>query len=212
VNRQEPSSPTDPRDWLAASGFLAELGRREGTLMSLAVEGRTVTVRGHGNGRVTIAGPGRKRAGPYEVAEAMEVLAGRGAFDPYGDWGSDFTSGSWDAGEIATVIAPWYDLGGGGQTEFAVDEIEMCTDGHGHADPLSPAQAEALTLATFQWELEGGSGGPGNADSGDVVLLRIGPRYVIYQCSAGDVIADALTAASDQEAIALFHESNLPPP
>ena len=102
----------------------------------------------------------------------MEVLAGRGAFDLDGDWGWEFTSGSWDAGEIATV-SPRGMTRGGGPTEFAVDGIEMCTDGHGHADPVSPTEAEALTLATFRWELDG-------FPSGDVVLLRIGPRYVIY--------------------------------
>jgi hypothetical protein len=62
-------------------------------------------------------------------------------------------------------------------------------------------------LASESWDLgPGGGGSPGNADSGEVVLLRIGPRYMIYQCQDGDVIADTVLAESDEDAISQFHE------
>jgi hypothetical protein len=117
-------------------------------------------------------------------------------------WDTDYQSGSWDAGEIAALIAPWLELDGGG--EFYVDDILMYTDGHGHPAPADPAQAEALTLSDSNWELDGPGGSPGNAESGSDYLLRIGPRYVIIQCAGGDQVADEVEARSDEEAIEHF--------
>lgn len=131
--QEAPSSPYPP-DWLAPGGFLAALGHREGTLMSLTADGQTLMIRGHGDGLVTLGGPGDDPAEPCTIAEVMGLLAERGTFDPDpgGDW--RYASGGWDAGEVAAVIAPWHDLNGGGATEFAVDGIEMRTDGY--ASPI----------------------------------------------------------------------------
>jgi len=178
--------------------------------MSLTVDGKLVVVRARGDGLVSIDGLGSDRRRPAHVLAALHSLAEQGVFDPDDDSDRDYTSGGWDAGDVAAAVAPWYDLGGSGGVEFTVDDIEMCSDGHGRADPTSPTEAEALTLARDSWGLEGGGGSPGNDDSGEVVLLRIGPHYVVYQCAGGDVIADEDLATSDDDARAHVSEGFRP--
>jgi hypothetical protein len=190
--------PPYPPDWLGQDGYLTQLARREGLLMSLSFEGASVAVHGSGDGTVSITGPGGKTSGYCGPAEALAALWEQSALA--GD--TDYQSGSWDAGEIAALIAPWLKLDGGG--EFYVDDILMCTDGHGHPVPGDPAQAEALTLSYNSWELEGGGGSPGNADDGSDYLLRIGPRYVVIQCAGGDQVTEEVEARSDEEAIERF--------
>ena len=195
-------SPPYPEDWLAPDGYLSTVGCRDGALMSVVVGGAKAVVRGDGSGLVWVDGLGGASEKGYQITEAMAALAQAGAFD----WDEDqeFESGAWDAGEVAAIVAPWYDLDGGGG-EFAVDGIEMWSDGHGRADLAHPnADAEPLALESIYWDLGPGGGSPGNSDDGWVFLVRVGPRYVVYQCQGGETITDDLDAHCDQEARTLF--------
>jgi len=174
--------------------------------MTIAVDGADVVVRAHGDGMVSIDGLGDEWRGPFEIPAAMGVLAKHGAFENDSD--KQYTSGSWDAGDVAAVVAPWYDMSGI-VTEFIVDDIEMYTDGQGKANPTLPTEAEVLTLATDSWEIEGGGSSPWHDGSGEMILLRIGPRYVVWQYTSRfgwDVVEPEVTAASDEEAVAWFED------
>jgi hypothetical protein len=205
-----------PDEWLGSEDYLTLLGRRKGDLMSLSVGGKKVVLHGDGTGLISIRGLAEELSGPYQVADAMSILKDHGAFDCNDDhFDNEYGSGSWDPGEVAAVIAPCLDSYGDfivdhikySYGDFIIDDIEWCTNGHGQADPNIPYQADAIMLASESWGLgPGGGGSPGNADSGEVVLLRIGPRYMIYQCQDGDVVADTVIAESDEDAISQFHE------
>lgn len=193
--------PPYPPDWLGQDGYLTRLAGREGRLMSLTHKGASMTLQGSGSGTISITGPGDETSRPCELIKTMTALWEHGVLG----WDTDYKSGSWDAGEIAALATPWLELSG--QGEFYVDDILMSTDGHGHAVPALPKQAQGLTVCYSQWELEGdGVCSPVNTDSGSDYLLRIGPRYVIVQCAGGEQIIDEIDAGSDEEAIERFQK------
>jgi hypothetical protein len=45
--------------------------------------------------------------------------------------GTGYKSGSWDAGEVASLVTPWLELTGLG--EFFIDDTVMSTEGRGFA-------------------------------------------------------------------------------
>ena len=108
-----------------------------------------------------------------------------------------FASGTWGSGDVATLVAPFAYY-----SEFTVDHDEWSTDGE-WADPVSPRDISGLVLAESTWELEQGAISLGG-DSGAEVLMRIGPRYVIYYINGSEQEHEVLGAADDEAAVAAF--------
>ncbi len=52
-----------------------------------------------------------------------------------------------------------------------------------------------------------GGGSPVNDDSGTFTLVRVGPRYIVYQGSGDECIADGIDRVDDAAAILAFRDS-----
>ena len=70
---------------------------------------------------------------------------------------------------------------------------------------MFPRDIRGLVLAESTWELEeDGMPSPGSGESGAEVLMRIGPRYVIYSINGSEQEREDLDAADDEAAVAAF--------
>ena len=84
-----------------------------------------------------------------------------------------------------------------------VDGDEWSTDGE-WADPVFPRDISGLVLAESTWELEEGDMPSQAWRSGAEVLVRIGPKYVIYYINGSEREQEVLDAADDEAAVAAF--------
>jgi hypothetical protein len=174
--------------------YLDWVGRREGLLCTLRCREGAVTLHGDGRGNVVIGGEWDGAEGPFPITSALACLAEAEVFE------SDIEaeSASWGPGDIATLVTPYtqYD-------EFKIDGIWWSG-----TDPESPGAAEDIILATVTTEDTAYS----PYKDCVVYLLRIGPKYVVYQCSDGETIRDDWDAPDDETAVAKFVEGFGPSP
>lgn len=178
--------------------YLDWIGRREGLLCTLRRPEGAITLHGDGQGGVVIGGAWDGAEGPFPVTSALACLAEAEVFE----FDVEAESAAWGAGDIAALVAPYTDYG-----EFAIDGVWWSG-----TDPQSPADVEDIVLATSTSELTEGWASPGGSDWGVVYLLRVGPRYVVYQCDGGDTIRDDWDAPNDEAAVAKFIVGFGPPP
>lgn len=179
--------------------YLAWAGSREGLLCTLLRAEGAITLHGDGGGGVRIAGAWDGPEGPFSVAGAFRQVTDAGVFES----GVDFESAAWGAGDIATLVVPYMDY-----AELKIDHAWWSG-----TDPESPRDVAGLVLATATWELpRDGAAHPGGAPSGEVFLLRVGPRYAVYQCHGGETIRDDWDAPNDEAAVAKFVAGFSPPP
>jgi hypothetical protein len=178
-----PASPAE-----GAAAWPDSLGQRAGLLCTVHAAGAAIALHGDGHGGVLTGGS------TIGVDEVPAALAEAGALEP----APRFTTGAWDAGEVASLFAPFL----AGQV-FLVDGTEWASDGS-RAYPASAAAVPDLVLAESRWETdEDKTGEPGEDEPGDY-LLRIGPGYVIYQTNGDEREIDDLDADTDQAAVAAF--------
>jgi hypothetical protein len=114
-----------------------------------------------------------------------------------------FTSGEWDAGDIA------YTLGGAFEPLY-IDGVEwsgvdMFPDDYGIPLPPRGEAPSSCLIATLQIDWVGGASFSPGSDSGNTELLRIGPIFV----SRGDEWANVLKATTEDDALREF-ENDLP--
>jgi hypothetical protein len=178
--------------------YLDWIGRREGLLCTLWRPEGAIMLHSDGMGGVVIGGAWEGAEGPFPVIRALACLAEAEVFESH----VEAESAAWGAGDIATLVAPYTDYG-----EFKIDG--MWWSG---TDPESPGDVEDMVLATSTSELTEGYASPGGSDWGVVYLLRVGPRYVVYQCDGGDTIRDDWDAPNDEAAVAKFIVGFGPPP
>jgi len=173
--------------------YLDWIGRREGLLCTLRRREGAVTLQGDGRGSVVIGGEWDRAEGPFPITVAFACLAEAEVFES----DVEAESASWGPGDIATLVAPYtqYD-------EFKIDG--MWWSG---TDPESPGGAEDIVLATVTTEATAYS----PYKDWVAYLLRIGPRYVVCQCSDGETIRDDWDAPDDETAVAKFVEGFGPP-
>jgi hypothetical protein len=170
-------------------------GRREGLLCTLQRDEGATTLHGDGQGGVVIGGAWNGPQGPFPVTAALQQLADVGVFKSV----AGFVSGTWGPGDVATLMAPFTNY-----SEFVVDGDEWSTNGE-WADPVFPHRIGGLVLAESVWEREeDGMSSPGSGESGAEVLLRIGPRYVIYSINGSEQEREDLDAVDDEAAVAAF--------
>ena len=170
-------------------------GHREGLLCTLRRDEGAITLHGDGQGGVLIGGAWDGPQGPFPVNAALQQLADVGAFESV----AGFVSGIWGPGDVATLVAPFTYY-----SEFVVDDEEWSTDGE-RADPVFPQDIGGLVLAESTWELEDdGVSSPGSGESGAEVLMRIGPKYVIYSINGSEQEREDLDVADDEAAVAAF--------
>jgi hypothetical protein len=170
--------------------YLNWIGRREGLACTLRRSDESITLHSNGHCGVFIAGAWEGPQGPFTVTGAFRQLAEAEVFQ----CGMDFQSAGWGPGDVATLAGPYL-----ADSEYLIDQVEWCG-----TDPSCPADVEDLVLATSRWELPGGGWSPFHDGSGVVVLLRIGPRYVVYQCHGGEMIRDDWEAPDDEAAVEAF--------
>jgi len=179
-----------PRDY---DDYVTWAGHREGLLCTLQRDEGAITLHGDGQGEVLISGAWNGPQGPFPVTAALQHLADADVFDSV----TGFASGTWGPGDVATLVAPFAHY-----SEFTVDHDEWSTEGE-WADPVSPREISGLVLAESTWELEQGAISLGG-ESGAEVLMRIGPRYVIYYINGSEQEHEVLGAADDEAAVAAF--------
>jgi hypothetical protein len=195
---------------IVAIAWPQALGQRAGLLCTVHTAGTVIALHGDGHGGVRMTGipsttgdPGMPGAPatpnppsspdlsayPILVDDAPYTLAAAGVFER----APGFATAGWDAGEVATLFAPL--LAG---RDFLIDGTEWSSDGT-RAYPASAAGVPHLVLAESRWETDT------DLEAGDY-LLRIGPRYVIYQTNGDEREIDDLDAGTDQAAVAAFKE------
>jgi hypothetical protein len=197
--RRDPTAAGDggPSEGGAATAaWPASLSQRAGLLCAVRTadaESAESAVVGDGHGGVLVAG----RTVP--VDDVPYALAAAGVFGSV----PRFTTGAWDAGEVASLFAPLL----AGQ-DFLVDAAEWSSDGS-RAYPESVAGVPDLVLAESRWETDRNDEDKKDDDErahdhGGEYLLRIGPWYVIYQTNGDERELDDLDADTDQAAVAAF--------
>ena len=170
-------------------------GRREEVVCTLQRDESAITLHGDGQGGVLISGAWNGPQGPLPVTAALQQLADADVFESV----VEFVSGAWRPGDVATLLAPFTY-----HSEFVVDGDQWSTDGE-WADPVFPRAIGGLVLAESTWELEeDGMPSPGSGESGAEVLMRIGPRYVMYSLNGSEQEREDFDAADDEAAVAAF--------
>lgn len=164
--------------------YLAAAGRRTGLLCTAFTGDAAITLHGNGTGKVIIKDSATTETYFPNVTSALARLYHCGVFDS----GVEFASGGWDAGDVAAIFARFLE-----DSEFLIDSAEWYSDGE-NASPASAAGWESLILAESRWE-------PG--EGGDF-LLRVGPRYVIFQSNGAEFECDDLDAGDDATALEEF--------
>ena len=189
-NLQVGEGSAAPRDY---GDYVSWAGHREGLLCTLQRDEGAITLHGDGQGEVLISGAWNGPQGPFPVTAALQQLADADVFESV----TGFVSGTWGPGDVATLVAPFAYY-----SEFTVDHDGWSTEGE-WADPVSPREISGLVLAESTWELEQGAISLGG-ESGAEVLMRIGPRYVIYYINGSEQEHEVLGAADDEAAVAAF--------
>jgi len=195
-----PASPAE-----GAAAWPDSLGQRAGLLCTVHAAGAAIALHGDGHGGVLTGGS------TIGVDEVPRALGEAGVLEP----APRFTTGAWDAGEVASLFAPFL-----ADQVFLVDGTQWASDGS-RAYPVSVAGVPDLVLAESRWEAdeeethedEAGEDEAGEDETdedkareheaGDY-LLRIGPWYVIYQTNGDEREIDDLDADTDQAAVAAF--------
>lgn len=191
-NLQVGEDSAAPKDY---DDYVNWAGHREGLLCALQRDEGAITLHGDGQGEVLINGVWNGPQGPFPVTAALQHLVDANVFESV----TEFVSGTWGSGDVATLVAPFAYY-----SEFTIDHEEWCTDGE-WASPVFPRNINGLVLAESTWELEqDGTPSPASGDSGSEVLVRIGPRYVIFSINGSEQEHEILRATDDEAAVAAF--------
>jgi hypothetical protein len=179
---------TFPHTWLNEGGYFDLLASASGAIASVQKDGAEVVLR---RGRDCIE---LNFNGEVLQLLAVDLPALPIILDCLGLLGdsTEATSGSWNAGDLATLLSPSLD-------ELSIDGIWWSLS---RDVPIPDALwniPENIQLATNSWELVGGSQGI-SEDDGTDYLLKIGPRYVVLTAE-GETILDE---DSDENAIQVF--------
>lgn len=179
--------------------YLAAASRRPGLLCAVLTDDAAITLRGDGHGGVIIKGAAPTESHFPNVTSALHHLSHLGAFDS----GVEFACGNWDAGDVAAIFARFLE-----DSEFLVDGGAWFSDGE-NAYPASATGWESLVLAESRWDLgadDDAHATAGSGESGGDFLLRVGPRYVIFQTNGAEFECDDLAAADDAAALEEFRD------
>ena len=191
-NLQLGEASVAPKDY---ADYIDWAGRREGLLCTMRRNEGPIALHGDGQGGVLISGAWNGPQGPFPVTAALQQLADADVFESV----TGFVSGTWGPGDAATLVAPFTY-----HNEFLVDGNEWTTEGE-WADPVFPRDIRGLVLAESTWELEEDDmPSPGSGEGGAEVLVRIGPKYVIYSINGSEREREVLDAADDEAAVAAF--------
>jgi hypothetical protein len=170
-------------------GYIDWVSRHEGLLCRLRLDDGAIALHGDGQGRVLISGAWDGPRGPFSVTNALQQRL---------ESVDEFDAGSWGAGGIAALVAPFKR-----QSEFVIDGGQWSSDDE-WAYPAHPGVTGGLVLAESSWELEEGMGFSFSGESGAEILVRIGPRYVICSVSGYEQEHKTLEAVDDKAAVTAF--------
>jgi len=113
-----------------------------------------------------------------------------------------FSSGKWDAGDIAYTLGGTFD-------PLYIDDVEWSASSSdsGVALPMLGETPSSCLIATNLWEWKpdnGSSYSPMSSESGSAELLRIGPLFVVR----GDEWANVLKATTEEAALLEFENDS----